>query len=485
MKVYTSQPHGVILSAVTKLVEFIKPTYGPAGKGILINKGFQQELVDDGFAAVEEFELEDELENSVIGFVKEATRKTNKRAGDGTTTSLIVMSSITSHVLTAYEESMLKPNLIDIAEEIKRAGEIAVASIYKQAKKIKTVAELEKIALNSYNNPIIAGIIARLVHEVGKDGEIAIENSDTMVTESEVVKGMSIDRGYISQYMASPETGKASLTNPTIIITDELITTLDTIFPVIEAKLKEGQKDFLIIAEDIQGGALTSLVVNNMKGNIRAVGIKAPGFGDQRYELLEDIAILTGATFLTAKKGRALSTITVDDIGKAKKVEVTKDETIILSGNGKEADIEARVAAIRPLTEKGSEFDKDKYKQRIAKLTGGIGVIKVGAPTDTELKSVRMKVDDAVHSTRLAFKEGVIPGVALTFAAITTGNEYLDAALKAPGMVLVKNGENALSGSAQDAAGVAVASLESAISVATALITTGGIIARKTEKKDD
>lgn len=485
MKVYSSNPHGVILSAVTKLARFIEPTYGAAGRGILIDKGFIQDVFDDGYAAVEEFELEDELENAVIKYVKEATRKTNKRAGDGTTTSVILMSAIIDVALTEWQDALVKPDLNEIAKEIEAASKKVVASITKQAKKIKTVAELERIAQNSYANPEVAEMIADLVHAVGKDGEVAIENSETMETTSEVVKGMTLDRGYISQYMAGKDSDTVTLTNPTIIITDEEIQTLDPIFPVIEEKLKQGNKDFLIIAQDVTGLALQALVVNKLKGNINAVAIKAPGYGDMRYELLEDIATLTGATFMTDKKGRPIASITLEDVGTAKKIDVNKDETLILEGAGKDDALKARVDIIRPLTEKGSEFDKDKAKTRIAKLTGGIGVIKVGANTETEQRAKKMKIEDAVHSTKLAFKDGVIPGVAVTYASAKSGSKILDAALQAPYGVLVKNGKKAISEDIQDAAGVAIASLESAVSLAVALLTTGGISAPKTEKKDD
>lgn len=481
MKKYTTDPKPIILSALSKLHDLVKPTYGPAGKGTLLDKGFEQSIVDDGFAIIEEFELSNELEQAVIKFVRDVSRQTNKLAGDGTTTSFLLMYAVLQEAFKQSAHALTKSDDTAIAEELKLAVVEAIKQLQKNAKKIKTVEELERIALNSYSNPVIAKLIAAMVHSIGVDGTITIEDSETMQTTTEVVTGLTLDRGHISPYMAGSNGGANELKNPLILITDEAIANIDSIISILDPELKAGRKDFLIIADDVLGSALNTLVINRLNGNANVVCIKAPGYGERRADFLEDIAVVVGATVLTHKKGRPLSSVTREDLGTAKTVTVSQDDTVIVGAAGSKASLDARIAQIRPLTLSGAEFDKKNAKSRIAALTGGIAVINVGAPTESEQKAIKMKVEDAVHATQLAFKEGVVLGGGEALAKLKTNSPLLNAALQYPRQVLVENGR--LTKGAEDALGVVKAALESAVSVAATLITCAGIITEEREAK--
>lgn len=485
MKVHTNAPHPVIVSAIRQLVDYVAPTYGAAGRGILVDKGYEQQVLDDGYAVIEEFELANELENAVIAYVKDASKKANKRAGDGTTTAILIMAAIVQLVLDESEHSLTTKNYPAIAKEL-RAGLVkAVEQIKKAAKPIKTLKELKSIALNSYNNPEMADVIAEMVSKVGIDGTLAIEQADTLETTTEIVTGLRFERGFVSPYLINNDSGTISLKNPHVIITDETFSKMEVLLPVLQPMLAAGKKDYLIIADDITGEALQALIVNKMRGNINIAAVKAPGYGDRRKELLEDIATVTGATVLSSKVGRGLATITPGDLGSAKSVVVSKDDTLIVDGAGKKGDIQKRADLIRPATETGSEFDRDFAKERLAALMGGVGVIRVGALTEVELKAKKSKIEDAINSTRLAAKDGVILGGGVMLGQIKSGSALLDAALKEPRRILEVNGIDAITPDVHDAAGVLIASIESGVSVAAELITSGGIIATKREKKDE
>lgn len=481
MKVYTNTPQGVIESAVTKLRDYVKRTYGPAGRGVLIDKGFGQEILDDGFAAIEEFELPNELENAVIGYIKDASRKTNRRAGDGTTTAVLIMSAIVLAFIEQQKGSLTRTNAPKIADELRAAGKEAIETLRKKAKRVSTKEQLEQIALNSYNNPIMAALIAEMLLAVGADGAIALEESDTLETKSEIVTGMKIDRGYTSPYMAGAEGQDVILKNPYIIMTDEKIMGVDVLIPIIDPLLKAGKKDFLIICDEFGGEALATVLVNKMRGSINIASIRCPGFGDSKHQKMLDIATLTGGTYLSETQGRTVKSAGQSDLGGAKQVVVSREETIIVGGKGKKEEVEKRADMIRPLTETGSKFEQEVAQERLASLVGGVGVIRVGAPTEGEMRSIRSKAEDAISATKLAFKEGVLPGGGVTLADITTKSELLNEALKDPRKVLEENGLDAISAEAQDSAGVIIASLESAVSVAANLITTGSVIANKRE----
>lgn len=473
MKRYTSIPQGVILSAVNKLEEYIKCTYGSAGKGILIDNGLYQSVVDDGFIAIEEFELEDELENTVVSYIKETTRATNKRAGDATTTSILVLCALIKGVYSNIEYAV-NTDFIAIADSITKGLEVVTKKLRKISKKISTVEELEQIALNAYRNPKIARIVAEVVYKIGADGIVSIDDSDTFETSANVVIGMSIDKGYVSHQM-SKNGENIELKNPAIVITDEDITKWSQIAHIVKTIGENGYSSMLFIADAISGDALNGLIINNV------IGVCASGFAEERLEKLIDVAMIAKANVLSTKLGKPLSSFTISDCGSAKKVTVGVEETNIIDGLGTKEDIQKRADSIKPYLKVATHHDESKLKERIAKLLGGVAVIKIGAVTDTESRSIKMKIDDAVHATQLAYKEGRIVGGGLTLASIKSGSQWLDEALKYPRTILEENGRNYLT-DVYDATGVVIIALESAVSVATSLITCGGII---TNKKED
>lgn len=482
MKVYTSVPHPTILAAVKKIIEYVEPTYGAAGRGILVDETYQQQVLDDGYAVLEQLEFENELENAVLSYVKAASQKANKKAGDGTTTALIILGAIVFKVLEQTMGAIGRTNYNAIAAELRSAAQKAVDAIRKDAKKVSGGKDLEKIALNSYNHPELAKVIADMVVKVGTDGTITLEEGQTVETTADVVAGFKFDRGYTSPYFAGKDGETAEFRNPWILVTDQKMATAQELLAVVETMVQQGRKEFVIIADDVNGEALTTLVLNKLRGSVNCAVVKAPAFGDRRTALLEDIAILVGATFYTEKTGTGLSTFTPEGVGSAERVVITKDNTIIVKGAGKKKEVETRASVIRALTEKGAEFDKEFAKDRLAALTGGVGVIRVGAHTEVEMKAKKSKVEDAIAATRMAAKEGVIAGGGVTLMNLKTGSRLLDEALKEPRRVLEKNGLDAISEGAQDAAGVVIASIEAAVSVASTLITAGGIIAPKREK---
>lgn len=484
MKKYTVIPHSTILSAINKLEDFVKVTYGPAGRGILIDNSITQDVIDDGFIAIEEFQLEDELENAVIGYVKEASRKTNGRAGDGTTTSFLIMCAILREAFADLEISLEKQDFQAKVDELRKGLDVAIKYIKKSSIKISTLPELEAIALNAYRNPEMAKVVAKIVKDVGIDGIVTLEDSETMETTSSVVMGMSFDRGYVSQYMALNTNGDIQLKNIPILVTDEVINDMAVLTPIIQQLIEKGQRELLIIAETVEGTALNNITLNKIKGAFNCVVVKSPGYGEQRIGVLEDIAISVGSTLLTKNMGRPLSSITMQDLGKSEKVLVTKDNTIIINGAGTKSAIKSRAEYLKSLIPGITAFEKSKVNDRIAKLSGGIGVIRVGAATDTEARTIHRKIEDAVHATQLAYKDGVVAGVGLLLDSIKTGSPLLDIAFKRPYQVLEDNGKKYLTKDAQDATGVVVASIESAVSVASNLIVCGGIITNKIEKDE-
>lgn len=483
MKVYTTKPHEVILSAITKLEEFVKPTYGAAGRGILVDS-YMPQILDDGYSVIEELELEDELENAVIKFVKEASRKTNATAGDGTTTAALIMASIVKEALTDSDKQLTKSDYPALANQIRKGLVAVVKKIEKDARKISTLSDLEKIAFNAFHDAAIAKIVAKVIHEVGEDGVVTVEEGDGFECESEVVTGMVVNRGYVNPMLATPPGETAEIKNPVIMVVDENLLTLGDIAGFFEIMLKKGKKEFVIFAKDIAGDALQVMIVNKMRGIALIVGVKAPGQGDQQTEYLQDIATMTGATLMGEKYGKKFGAINADDAGTAKRIIVGKDETTIVSGAGKKADIDERAKKIKAEAETNkNEYDKHRQLERVAKMVGGVGVIRVGAATEGEMHTTKAKVDDAVHATMLARKTGVVKGAGLAFKGMKTGSDILDKALNRPNEVLIENGRDAMTEGVEDAAGVVIAALESAVSIASTLMTAGGIIAFKKEKE--
>ncbi len=484
MKIYSTIPQPVILSAINKLEEFVKVTYGGAGRGILIDNGITQDVIDDGFLAIEEFELEDELENTVVSYLKEASRKTNSRAGDGTTTSLLIMCAIVREAFSEIGTSLTKIDFQAIVDDLRKGLESAIKQINKNSKKITTIEELEKIALNAYRDINSAKIVAKMVKEIGVDGIITIEESETLETTANVVMGMSFDRGYVSPYMALNTNGEVQLKRVPIIVTDEIINDITPILPIIQQYIEKGQRELLIIAETVEGPALNNIILNKVKGAFNCIVVKAPGLAEQKLEMLEDIAISTGATLFSSKLGKPLSSIILQDCGNAEKVNVFKDKTIIINGSGSKSAMKERAETLKKTMSGMTAFEKSKILSRIARLSGGIGVIKVGAPTDTEARTIKRKIEDSVHATQLAYKDGVITGIAILLNTIKTGSSLLDSAFKHPYKILEENGKKYITNNAQDSTGVAIASIESAVSVAGNLIVSGGIITNKKEKNE-
>lgn len=482
MKVYTHTPRPVILSALKKIAAVMEPTYGPVGKGALIDSGFSQIIADDGFMVIDKLELEDELENAVLKYVREASRKTNSRAGDGTTTAFLILYNL---VLEAFGEALVfKKDDVSLEQQLRDAVKVVADKIRGVAREITTIEDLAAIAQNSYANPAVALIIAEAVHAVGKDGIVTVEASDALETVSKVAIGLSVERGYLNNMMAVNTNGIVELQEPIVFITDAMITTLEELTPMMEMA-STTKRPLLIVAEDVQGEALTALIVNKIRGTINSCAIKAPGFGDGKADLLEDIATVTGATVVSDKKGRVLSSLNKDDAGSAKSIKVSADMTIFIDGGGTKEAVEARVAEIRARAEGASSVDRERLESRVARLVAGVAVVQVGAPTEAEAKTMKLKVEDAVNATHLALKHGVVTGGGVLLAEQESGSVLLDKALKAPRAQLVKNGEAALTEGAVDPAGVVIAAIESAVSVALALINCGSIIADKREEKKD
>ena len=457
-----------VQSAVDKLVNFIKPTYGPANNSIIISDEFRQVNLDDGVSIVEEFELEDKFENAIIKSVKEVARKTNDRVGDGTTGAMIIL------------QALLNSDIPSI--NLKKAAAEAKEQLLASAEEIKTKEELKNVAMVSFNNEEMAKVISDIVHRVGQDGVISVEESNSLTSSNEIVDGLQFERGFISPYMISdPERMEAVLENPTILLTNKKISAVTDIMPALEKIIGTGKKDILIIAEDVDGEALALLVINKLKGIFNAVAVRIPGYGEERNSLLEDIAALTGSTTITEDAGLKLEDVDTKMFGSSRKVVITKDETTIISGDG---NIEERIKQLKTQLETVTdEHEKTQLKDRIAKLTGGIALIKVGATTEAEMKKLKFKVEDAVNSTKLAFKSGVVPGGGRALAAIKTSDKNLNKALKAPAEILKENiGEFGVDEKIIDPVEVLIASIESAVSIVDMLTLTKGAIVTTTEE---
>lgn len=476
MKTLTHAPVPVILSTLAKIEAYIIPTYGPAGRGILVDNGYQQTIIDDGYLALEELEFDDELENAVLSYVRDAVRAVNKRAGDATTTTIILLIAIVR--ATFDEKNLSRPKPVAARAQILAGALAAVEQIRAEARTITSVEELIAIARSAYDDEEVARTIGSMVYELGTDGVISVDATDQLETEHELLQGLSFDRGFLSHFMALPTGELAELPDVSILITSQVIDKVDELMPLFEQLQKEGKGELLIIAEGISDTALDIFNTNAVRGNFKAVVVKAPSFDTERKEILDDIATLTGGVVIGEGHSIPLSGATMELLGKAKLAKITKDETTIIGGAGDKFTIEARMDALKALTP-ASEFEKSGLARRIAQLSGGIGQIRVGAPTENEAKAKRMKVEDAVHATQLAHKTGVVPGGGAFLAGLETGSALLDEALEAPLRVLIANGREALSASVLDAAGVVEAAVQSACSTASQLITAGGIIARK------
>lgn len=394
---------------VNKLADAVKVTLGPKGRNVVLEKKFgSPTITNDGVTIAKDIELEDPFENMGAALVREVATKTNDIAGDGTTTATLLAQSI---VHEGMKNVVAGANPMVLKRGIKKATDCLVKKLQENAKTVSTKEEKAQVASISAGDTEIGGLIADAMEKVGNDGVITVEESKTMETSLETVEGMQFDRGYISPYMVTdPDKMEAVLSNPYVFITDRKITMIQDIMPVLEKVVQQG-RELLIIAEDIEGEALATLVVNRLRGTFKAVAVKAPGFGDRRKAMLQDIATLTGATVISEEVGRKLDSATVADLGSCSQVRVTKDLTTIVDGTGDKQAIADRVASIRAqIPETTSQFDKEKLQERLAKLSGGVAVIKVGAATETELKDKKLRIEDALNATRAAVAEGIVAG---------------------------------------------------------------------------
>lgn len=394
---------------VNKLADAVKVTLGPKGRNVVLEKKFgSPTITNDGVTIAKDIELEDPFENMGAALVREVATKTNDIAGDGTTTATLLAQSI---VHEGMKNVVAGANPMVLKRGIKKATDCLVKKLQENAKTVSTKEEKAQVASISAGDTEIGGLIADAMEKVGNDGVITVEESKTMETSLETVEGMQFDRGYISPYMVTdPDKMEAVLSNPYVFITDRKITMIQDIMPVLEKVVQQG-RELLIIAEDIEGEALATLVVNRLRGTFKAVAVKAPGFGDRRKAMLQDIATLTGATVISEEVGRKLDSATVADLGSCSQVRVTKDLTTIVDGAGDKQAMADRVASIRAqIPETTSQFDKEKLQERLAKLSGGVAVIKVGAATETELKDKKLRIEDALNATRAAVAEGIVAG---------------------------------------------------------------------------
>jgi len=394
---------------VDKLADTVKVTLGPKGRNVVLDKKFGSPLItNDGVSIAREIELEDPYENMGAQLVKEVATKTNDVAGDGTTTATLLAQAI---IREGLKNVTAGANPILIRVGIKMAVDKAVEEIKKISKQVEGKEDIARVAAISASDEEVGKLIADAMERVGNEGVITIEESKSMGTELDVVEGMQFDRGYVSPYMATDtEKMEANLDNPYILITDKKITSIQEILPILEQIVQAGKK-LLIVAEDIEGEAMATLVVNKLRGTFTCVAVKAPGFGDRRKEMLQDIAILTGGTVIAEELGRDLKEVTVDMLGTADSVKVSKENTVIVNGKGDPNSIKERINQIKAqIEETTSEFDKEKLQERLAKLAGGVAVIKVGAATETELKEKKLRIEDALAATKAAVEEGIVAG---------------------------------------------------------------------------
>ncbi|MGO4962487.1 chaperonin GroEL [Anaerovoracaceae bacterium Sow4_D4] len=423
---YGEESRRKLLSGVDKLADTVKITLGPKGRNVLIEKSYGSPLItNDGVSIAKEVELEDQVENMGAQLVKEVATKTNDVAGDGTTTATLLTQAI---VREGFKNVTAGANPMVLKRGIDGAVEVAVDYLKNSAKKVDDKESIAQVASVSAGDQEIGRLISEAMDKVGKDGVITVEESKSLGTTLDVVEGMQFDRGYLSPYMAAnSEKMEAVLDHPYILLTDKKISNIQEIVPLLEDIMKSGSK-LLIVADDVEGEALATLVVNKLRGTLDVVAVKAPGFGDRRKAMMEDIAILTGGTVISEELGYELKETTIDMLGRAETVKVNKDRTVIVNGNGSRTEIKERIDSIRAEAEETtSDFDREKLQERLAKLAGGVAVINAGAATETELKDKKLRLEDALNATRAAVEEGIVSGggVAL-IGAIPAVTEYAD-----------------------------------------------------------
>ena len=428
---YGIEARKALEEGVNKLANTVRVTIGPKGRNVVLDKSYGAPLItNDGVTIAKDIELEDAFENMGAQLVKEVAAKTNDVAGDGTTTATVLAQAMINE---GMKNLAAGANPIVLRKGMKKATDCAVDAIAHMSEKVTGKDQIAKVAAISAGDEEVGQMVADAMEKVSNDGVITIEESKTMKTELDLVEGMQFDRGYISAYMATDmDKMEAVLDNPYILITDKKISNIQEILPVLEQIVQSGSK-LLIIAEDVEGEALTTLIVNKLRGTFNVVAVKAPGYGDRRKEMLKDIAILTGGQVISEELGLELKDTTLDMLGRAKSVKVQKENTVIVDGEGAKEDIDARVAQIKAqLEETTSEFDKEKLQERLAKLAGGVAVIRVGAATETEMKEAKLRMEDALNATRAAVEEGVVSG---------GGSAYIHASKKVAELVKELSGD--------------------------------------------
>lgn len=512
-------------SGVDQLANTVKVTLGPKGRNVVLSKSFGTPLItNDGVTIAKDIELEDPFENMGAQLVKEVATKTNDVAGDGTTTATVLAQAI---IKEGVKNVAAGANPIILRNGMHKATETAVKGIKEMSKVLNGKAQIAEIAAISAGDKKVGEMIAEAMEKASSDGVITIEESNTMETELEIVEGMQFDNGYLSSYMATDtEKMEAVMDDPYILLTDKKISSTQEILPILEEIIKTGSK-LLIIAEDVEGEALSTLVINSLRGTFKCVAVKAPGFGDRRKEMLQDIAVLTGGTVITEDMGLELKNTSLEQLGRAKSIKVKKDQTLIVNGQGDKQFIEARIQQIKSqIQASSSDYDKEKLEERLAKLAGGVAVIKVGAASETEMKEKKLRMEDALAATRAAVEEGVIPGGGSAYIHVSkkveqileslsgdelTGAKIILKALEAPLRQIVTNtgqegsivvnkvkemdsngGYNALEGAYTnmieagiiDPAKVTRSALQNATSVASTMLTTESLVVEIKDSKD-
>lgn len=521
---YSEKAKAKLLKGVNKLANAVTVTLGPKGRNVVLDKGFgAPEVTNDGVSIAKEIELEDKFENMGAEIVKEVASKTNDVAGDGTTTATLLAQTLINE---GFKNVTAGANPLEIRRGIDAGVQKIVDKLGEISKKVSTKEEMAQVATISAEDEKMGKLIAEVFDKVGKDGVVTVEESKGLGLESEIVEGMQFDQGYISPYMMTdPDRMEAVYEDPLILITDRKISAISEILPLLEKMTQAGHKDLVIIAEDVDGEALATLVINKLRGVFNALAVKAPGYGDRRKEMLQDIAILTGGQVISEELGLKLENVELNQLGQARKVVAEKEKTTIIAGKGKKQDIEARIEQIKKELEvTESEFDKEKLQERLAKLAGGVAVIKVGAATEVEQKQKQQKIEDAVAATRAAIEEGIVPGGGVALVRCISalddlklrgdqkvGLSILKRALEAPlrkiaknageddGVVLqkVKEGKGAFGFNAKtntfedlmeagviDPKKVVRSALQNAASAAAMILTTEAAVTDKPEKKE-
>ena len=421
---YGAEARTALETGVNKLADTVRVTLGPKGRNVVLDKSFGAPLItNDGVTIAKEIELEDAFENMGAQLIREVASKTNDVAGDGTTTATVLAQAM---VHEGMRNLAAGANPIVLRKGMKKATDLAVEEIAKMSSKVKDKAQIARVAAVSSSDDEVGNMVADAMEKVSNDGVITIEESKTMKTELDLVEGMQFDRGYISAYMATDmDKMEANLEDPYILITDKKISNIQELLPLLEQVVQAGAR-LLIIAEDVEGEALTTLIVNKLRGTFNVVAVKAPGYGDRRKEMLRDIAILTGGEVISEELGLDLKETTLDQLGRAKSVKVQKENTTIVDGMGEKSAIDARIAQIKAqIEETTSDFDREKLQERLAKLAGGVAVIRVGAATETEMKEAKLRMEDALAATRAAVEEGIIAGGGSAYVHATKALEDL------------------------------------------------------------